>query len=124
MRWGRSCYISMFACSHGKIFLMGWIKENSKFKNTRRKGTHLENSKKQEEKNGGEKKKRFLSTWRFPYSCVLHWSGTPSGLCPCGTIPQENPLEWEPPLQHVHPCPGFSARGYGKLVVGPSQIWS
>jgi hypothetical protein len=49
------------------------------------------------------KKKRFLSKWRFPYSCVLHQSGTRSGLCPCVSLPQENPLVWEPPLQHVHP---------------------
>jgi hypothetical protein len=27
-------------------------------------------------KNGGKKKKRFLQTWRFPYSCFLHRSGT------------------------------------------------
>jgi hypothetical protein len=52
--------------------------ESGKFKNTRRKGTDQENPKKQEGKNGGKKKKRFLCTWRFPYSCVLHQSGTPS----------------------------------------------
>jgi hypothetical protein len=64
-----------------------------------------------EGKNGGKKKKRFLSMWRFPYSFVLHRSGTPSGLCLCVTLPLENPLVWEPPLQHVHPLPGFSAKG-------------
>jgi hypothetical protein len=75
---------------------------SQKFKNTRRKGTNQENSKKQEGKNGGKKKKRLLSTWRFPYSCVLHWSGMPSGYRPDGTLPQENPLVWEPPLEQNH----------------------
>jgi hypothetical protein len=41
-------------------------------------GTDQENSKTQG-KNGGNKKKRFFCKWRFPYSCVLHWSGMPSG---------------------------------------------
>jgi len=38
-------------------------------------------------KNGGKKKKRFLHIWRFPYSCVLDLSGTPSGYQP----------SWDPP---------------------------
>jgi hypothetical protein len=48
MWWQRSCYISMFACSHGKIFFDGMDQENSKtqggkgqtwkiYKKTRRK---------------------------------------------------------------------------------------
>jgi hypothetical protein len=37
--------------------------------------------------------------WRFPYSCVFHWSGTPWGYRPRVTLPQENPLIWQPPLQ-------------------------
>jgi len=68
-------------------------------KNTRRKGTDQENSKKQDEKNGGKKKKRFLHSWRFSYSGVLHGSGKPLGYCSHATLPQENPLIWEPPLQ-------------------------
>jgi hypothetical protein len=40
-------------------------------------GTDEENSKKQDGKNGGKKKKRFLHLWRFSYSCVLHRSATP-----------------------------------------------
>jgi hypothetical protein len=55
----------------------------------------MENFKKQEGKNGGKKKKRFPCTRRFPYSCVLHWLGTPSGYRPHVTLPQENPLAWE-----------------------------
>jgi hypothetical protein len=39
---------------------------------------------KQEGKKGGKKKRRFLGMWRFPYSCVLHWSGTPSCDPPSG----------------------------------------
>ncbi len=62
-------------------------------------GMNQKNSKQQEGKNGGKKKKRFLHTWRFPYSCVLHWSGTPSGYHPHATLPQENQLKLEPPLQ-------------------------
>ncbi len=64
----------MFPCSHGKIFCWDG---SGKFKNTRRKGADQENSKKQEGKNGGKKKKRFLCMSRFPYSCVFHRSGTP-----------------------------------------------
>ncbi len=39
------------------------------------------------------------TAWRFPYSCVLHWSGVPSGYRPRATLPQENLLISEPPLQ-------------------------
>jgi hypothetical protein len=39
--------------------------------------------------------------WRFPYSCVLHRLGTPSSYCVCATLPQENPLIWELPLQPI-----------------------
>jgi hypothetical protein len=50
-----------------------------------------------------ERKRRdLLSTWRFPYSCVLHRLGMPSGYHPDGTLRQENPLVWEPPLQQNH----------------------
>jgi hypothetical protein len=62
-------------------------------------GINHEISNKQEGKNRGKKKKRFLHMWRFPYSCVLHQSGTPWGYHPHATLPQENPLELEPPLQ-------------------------
>jgi hypothetical protein len=41
-----------------------------------------------------------LHMWRFLYSCVLHRLGTPLCYCPHATLPQENPLVWEPPLQH------------------------
>jgi len=53
----------------GEDFLMGQIRKiqkheekdrAGKFKNTRRKGTDQENSKKREGKNGGKKKKRSL----------------------------------------------------------------
>jgi hypothetical protein len=73
-------------------FFDGTDQENSK--NTR-KGIDPESSEKQEGKNGGKKEKRFLHWWRFPYSCGLHQSGTPSGY-----HPHVNPLVWEPPLQH------------------------
>jgi hypothetical protein len=69
-------------------------------KNTRRKGTNQENSRKQEGNNGGKKEKRSLCTWRFPYSCVCHWLGMPWGYHPCATLHEENPLIWEPPSQH------------------------
>ncbi len=35
--------------------------------------------------------------WKFPYSCVLHWSRTCLGYHPRVTLPEENPLVWEPP---------------------------
>ncbi len=54
---------AIFLCSHGKIF---WWDRSGKFKNTRRKGTDQENSKKQ-----GKKKERFFHSWKFPYSSVL-----------------------------------------------------
>jgi hypothetical protein len=43
----------------------------------------------------------FSHTSRFPYSCVLHQSGTPSGYCPIATLPHKNPLLQETPLQLV-----------------------
>jgi hypothetical protein len=48
----------MFPCSHGKIFLRD---KSRNFKNARRKGDRSgKNSKKQEGKNGGTKKKRIF----------------------------------------------------------------
>ncbi len=91
---------AIFLCSHGTIC---WWDRSGKFKNTRRKGTNKENSRKQEGNNGGKKEKRSVRTWRFPYWCVCHWLGMPSGYHTCATLCQEsgeNPLVWEPPLQH------------------------
>jgi hypothetical protein len=72
--------------------------------------------KKQEGKNGGKKKKRFFfkSTWRFPYSCVLHRSGTPSGLCPCVTLAQER-THWygNLPYNIYTPSPWLQCQGVG-----------
>jgi hypothetical protein len=70
---------TIFLCSHVPMerFFDGADQENSK--NTRRKVSDQENSKKQEGNNGGKKEKRSLRTWRFPYSCVLHWVGMPLG---------------------------------------------
>jgi len=78
-------------------FFDGTDQENSKTQ--RGKGQIRKIKKKQEGKNGWKKKKRFSCMWRFPYWCVLHRSGTPSGYCPRTTLPQENPLVLEPPLQ-------------------------
>ncbi len=64
----------IFLLSHGKNF---WWDRSGKFKNTRKRGTDQENSKKQHGKNGGKKKERFLHSWRFSCSCVLHRSTTP-----------------------------------------------
>jgi len=97
---------AIFLCSHVPMKRFFWWDRSGKLKNTRRKGRDQENSNKQEGKNGRKKKKRFifiyfLHSWRFPYSCVLHQSRTPLGYCPCATLPQENPLLQEPPLQLV-----------------------
>ncbi len=62
-----------------------------------------ENSKKQEGKNGRNEKKRFLKFFfgnipgGSPYSCVPHWLGMPSCYRLRATLPQENPLVWDPP---------------------------
>jgi len=66
-------------------------------------GTDKENSKIQGGNNGGKKKEDFLHMWRFPYLWFLHRSGMASGYCPRVTFPQDNPLIWEPPLQHYTP---------------------
>jgi len=73
---------AIFLCSHVPMerFFDGMNHENSKTQGG--KGADQENSKKQEGKNGGKKKKRFLHTWRFPYSYVLHRLGTSSGYHP------------------------------------------
>jgi hypothetical protein len=82
---------------------MGWIRKIQKQKEERdRSGKFRKN----EKENMEESKRRDffflkkLHTWRFSYSCVLHRSGTHSGYCPRVTLSQENPLVWEPPLQH------------------------
>jgi hypothetical protein len=60
-----------------KRFFDGMNQENSK---TQGGNGQIRNIlKKQERNNGGKKKKKFLCTWRFPYSCVLHQLGMPSG---------------------------------------------
>ncbi len=46
-----------------------------------------------------EKEEIFVHRWRFPYLCVLRQSGMPWGYHSCVTLPQENPLVWEPLLQ-------------------------
>jgi hypothetical protein len=68
-----------------KRFFDGTDQENSK---TQGGKGHQENSKKKKGgKNGGKKKKRFSQMWRFPYSFVLHWPGTPSCYHPPATFP-------------------------------------
>ncbi len=96
-------YVPMFPW---KDFLMGRIREIKKHKEERDRSD--KNSKKQERKNGGKKKKIFLGTWRFLYSWVLNRSGTPLGYCPRANFHQENPLVWEPALQH------YSSRAHGQ----------
>jgi hypothetical protein len=44
---------------------------SGKFRNTRRKGTDQENSKKQEGKNGGKKNKRFMALMGLSLTLVL-----------------------------------------------------
>ncbi len=113
MRWWRSCYISMFACSHGKIFFDGMDQENSKTQEG--KGQSWKISKKTRRKEWRKEKEEiyFLITWRFPYSCVLHRSGTPSGLCPCVTLPQER-THWYgnlPYNMYTTPSPWLQCQG-------------
>jgi len=70
-------------------------------------GTDQENLKTQEGKNGGKKKKRFFFNFNVlgdSHTRVfsISQSRTPLGYRPCATLPQENPLVWEPPLQQCH----------------------
>ncbi len=96
-------YVPMFPW---KDFLMGRIRKIQKHKEERDKSGKF---KKQEGKNGGEKKKIFLVTWRFLYSCVIN-------LCPHdATFPQENPLVWELPIQH------YSSRAHGLRTI--TNFW-
>jgi hypothetical protein len=69
----------IFIFSHVAMerFLDETDKENSETQGG--KGHIRKIQRKQEGKNGGKKKKRFLGTWRFPYLCVLHRLGTLSG---------------------------------------------
>jgi hypothetical protein len=94
MRWWRSCYISMFACSGGKIFFDGMDQENSKTQ-------------------GGKKKKRFFFKYmEVPILMCSPSVGNTLVLVPlCDPRSGENPLVWEPPLQHVHPLSLASVPG-------------
>jgi hypothetical protein len=76
----------------------GTDQENSKTLGER--GQIMKVQKIKKERMEERKRRDFYCMWRFPYSsCVLHRSGTPSGYHHCATLPQENPLVWEPPLQ-------------------------
>ncbi len=78
-----------------KHFLMIWIRKISKHKEER----DISGKFKKNKKERMEERKRRVFKWRFPYSCVLHQSHMPSGYSPGVTLPQENPLIWEPSLQ-------------------------
>jgi hypothetical protein len=98
MRWGRSCYISTFPCSHWKIF---WWDRSGKFKNTRSKGTDQEKNLKQEGRNGGKRKKEIFFFNEFTYMEVPILMCSPLGQeHPRTTLHQENSLVWETPLKH------------------------
>ncbi len=89
-------YIPMFPW---KDVLMGRIRKIQKHEE---KGDRSWKFKKTRRKEWRKEKEEifFYGMWRFPYSsCVLHCSETPSGYHHCATLPQENPLVWEPPLQ-------------------------
>ncbi len=104
MQWARSPYIFRFPCSYGKIF---WWDRSGKFKNTRRKGTGQENSKKEKEKgkNGGKKKEEiFFTTYIRGGSHTRVFSigqECPSGYRPHATLPQESPLGCSPSVRNA-----------------------
>jgi hypothetical protein len=81
---------AIFLCSHVpmKRVFDGTDQEN--FKNTRRKETDQGKFKKRKKERMKERKRRDFDahTWRFPYSCVLHWSRTPP--FPLGLLPSFN----------------------------------
>ncbi len=85
----RSCYISMFPCSHEKIF---WWDRSRKFKKHKRgKGQIRKIPKKARRKEWSKEKEEEVP--------ILVCSRTPLGYCPRATLPQGNSLKWEPPLQ-------------------------
>jgi hypothetical protein len=87
-------YIPMFPW---KDVLMGWIR---KIQKTQGEKGQIRKVKKNKKERMEERKRRdFYRMWRFLYSCALHRSGSASGYHHCATLPQENPLVWEPPLQ-------------------------
>ncbi len=74
----------------------GMDQENSKTQAGNGEIRKIQKNKK--ERMDERKRKRIACTWRFPYWCVLHRLGTPSGYCPRVTVPQENPVVLEPRL--------------------------
>jgi len=86
-----------------KRFLDGMDQESSKTQGG--KGQIRKIQKKQEGRNGGKKKKRFF-LYITPYMevpilmCSPSVGNTHSGYCPRATLPLENALVWEPPLQY------------------------
>ncbi len=77
---------AIFLCSHVPMerFFDGMNHENSKTQGGKQRIRKFQ--KNQEGKNGRKKKKRFLHTWRFPYSCVLDRLGTPWGYHPYASL--------------------------------------
>ncbi len=96
MQWGRSCYISMFPCSHGTIF-DGTDQENSKTQGGRRQIRKIQENKKEMME---ERKRRDLCACGGSHTRVFAIGWGCPGYHPCATLRQENPLIWEPPLQH------------------------
>jgi hypothetical protein len=110
MWWGRSPYIFMFPW---KYFLMGRTKKIQKHNEDRDK---LGKFKKTRRKEWKKKEEEIFTYAKVPYLCVLHWLRMPLGYRPYVTLPQENPLVWEPPLQHnFHDTYVFCKHGWEKF---------
>jgi hypothetical protein len=81
-----------------KDFLMGQIRKIKKHKEERDRSGKLKKTRRKEWRK--EKEENFyIHGGSHPYLCVLHGSGMSTGYNAHATLPQENPLEWEPPLQ-------------------------
>jgi hypothetical protein len=89
-----SSHVPMERCYDGTY-------QNSKHKEERaRSGIFFKNKKERME----ERKRRdfFFNVLGGSHTRVFSISSTtPLSYRPCATLPQENPLVWEPPLQHV-----------------------
>jgi hypothetical protein len=88
----------MFPCSHGTIF-DGTDQENSKTQGGRGQIRKIQENKKEiiEER---KRREEIFAYVEVPILVCLPLVGDARGYHPCVTLRQENPLIWEPSLQH------------------------
>jgi hypothetical protein len=82
-----------------KDFLMGWIMKIQKHKEARDKSEKFKKTRKKEWR---KEKEEIVKYMEIPILVCSPSVGNAPGYHPDGTLPQENPLVWEPPLQQNH----------------------